>query len=647
MILTFRCRQILKKIIDAKRSFKIKDLADEFHVSTRTIKYDLENVRLWLEKQKEQVVQLESKPNLGIWLEGEITAINKIRSMLDNEAGVALLLNQEERSKYIALELLINEKFVTINLLAEKMGVSRNTVVADMQRVERLLQNWRIEMERKVHYGIRAVSSEVNRRLALEYVVQSFLNSNEISYILHSIAREYEFPSRVGNVITTFLLEKDQLKIVCQAIGRIAANIKKVGEQYLSDRMLIGALIRFCVVIQRIKTNNGLTAFDTTVAIQAKEHPFYSIFSEECAALANHLGTEISDTEIGFIWLQSLGNGMYHNELHHNGYKQPVVTGITAEIISKVSQCLKVTYTDDTELFDSLLAHLTDKLAKYEYGVIDPNPLVAEVIQSYPEMFRCVKEVCSEVFAEISVFLTDPDLAYIVLHFQAAYERRYGRSQFRAIVVCGTGRGTARLLKTRLENEIKSLSVLGYCSVLEIEQVLKMQPIDLVISVLPINTECPLVVVNSILTQRDIVAIHKVLKKICGTQLEYTQETPEKKHDFSESFMLMIRNINVTELPFVESISQDIISKGFQLGMLITSEFKEYLSEQAAAGLMLHSLLMVNRLAFGSPYVDFNYSDQPESKRLAELRCKLINVLGEEYRSIPKSEISAILRYFS
>nr|WP_256380552.1 transcription antiterminator [Pelosinus sp. UFO1] len=638
---------MLKKIIDAKRSFKIKDLADEFHVSTRTIKYDLENVRLWLEKQKEQVVQLESKPNLGIWLEGEITAINKIRSMLDNEAGVALLLNQEERSKYIALELLINEKFVTINLLAEKMGVSRNTVVADMQRVERLLQNWRIEMERKVHYGIRAVSSEVNRRLALEYVVQSFLNSNEISYILHSIAREYEFPSRVGNVITTFLLEKDQLKIVCQAIGRIAANIKKVGEQYLSDRMLIGALIRFCVVIQRIKTNNGLTAFDTTVAIQAKEHPFYSIFSEECAALANHLGTEISDTEIGFIWLQSLGNGMYHNELHHNGYKQPVVTGITAEIISKVSQCLKVTYTDDTELFDSLLAHLTDKLAKYEYGVIDPNPLVAEVIQSYPEMFRCVKEVCSEVFAEISVFLTDPDLAYIVLHFQAAYERRYGRSQFRAIVVCGTGRGTARLLKTRLENEIKSLSVLGYCSVLEIEQVLKMQPIDLVISVLPINTECPLVVVNSILTQRDIVAIHKVLKKICGTQLEYTQETPEKKHDFSESFMLMIRNINVTELPFVESISQDIISKGFQLGMLITSEFKEYLSEQAAAGLMLHSLLMVNRLAFGSPYVDFNYSDQPESKRLAELRCKLINVLGEEYRSIPKSEISAILRYFS
>lgn len=593
------------------------------------------------------MVQLESKPNLGIWLAGDRTAITKIRSMLDNEAGVALLLNQEERSKYIALELLIHEKFITINLLAEKMGVSRNTVVADMQRVERLLQNWRIEMERKVHYGICAVSSEVNRRLALEYVVQSFLNSNEMSYILHSIAREYEFPSRVGKVITTFLLEKDQLKIVCQAIGRIAANIKKVGEQYLSDRMLIGTLIRFCVVIQRIKTNNGLTAFDTTVAIKAKEHPFYSIFSEECAALAKHLGIEISDTEIGFVWLQSLGNGMYHNEFHHDGYKQPVVTGITAKIISKVSQRLKVTYTDDTELFDSLLAHLTDKLAKYEYGVIDPNPLVAEVIQSYPEMFRCVKEVCSEVFAEISVFLTDPDLAYIVLHFQAAYERRYGRSQFRAIVVCGTGRGTARLLKTRLENEIKSLSVLGYCSVLEIEQVLKMQPIDLVISVLPINTDCPLVVVNSILTQRDIVAIHEVLKKISGTQLEYNQETPEKKHDFSEAFMLMIRNIHVTELPFVESISQDIISKGFQLGMLITTEFKEYLSEQAAAGLMLHCLLMVNRLAFGSPYVDFNYSDQPESKRLAELRCKLINVLGEEYRSIPKSEISAMLRYFS
>ena len=213
-------------------------------------------------------------------------------------------------------------------------------------------------------------------------------------------------------------------------------------------------------------------------------------------------------------------------------------------------------------------------------------------------------------------------------------------------MVCGTGRGTARLLKTRLENEIKSLSVLGYSSVLEIDQVLKMQTIDLVISVLPIDTECPLVVVNYILTEQDIVAIHEVLKTICNTQLEYTHETLEKRQDFTESFMLMRRNINLAELPSVESISQDIISKGFQLGMLITSEFKEYLSQQAAAGLMLHCLLMVNRLAFDSPYVDFNYSDQPESKRLAELRCKLTNVLGEEYRSIPNSEISAMLRYF-
>lgn len=109
----------------------------------------------------------------------------------------------------------------------------------------------------------------------------------------------------------------------------------------------------------------------------------------------------------------------------------------------------------------------------------------------------------------------------------------------------------------------------------------------------------------------------------------------------------MRRNISFTELPFVESISQDIISKGFQLGMLIATEFKDYLSEQASAGLMLHILLMVNRLAFGSPYVDFNYSDQTESKRLAELRRKLVQLLGQEYRSIPNSEINAMLRYFS
>jgi mannitol operon transcriptional antiterminator len=102
--------------------------------------------------------------------------------------------------------------------------------------------------------------------------------------------------------------------------------------------VLIGALIRFCVAIQRIKTDNSLAESYTTVAIRAKDHPLYSIFSEECGKLANHLGIEISDIEIGFIWLQSLGNGIYHNEHHHDSYGQPVVTGITAKIIDKISQ---------------------------------------------------------------------------------------------------------------------------------------------------------------------------------------------------------------------------------------------------------------------------------------------------------------------
>lgn len=206
---------------------KIKELADEFHVSIRTIKYDLENIRLWLEKQKDQMVQLESKPSQGIWLSGEIKAIKKIRGMLDSEVGMVLLLNQEERSKYIAFKLLLHSEYVTLNYLAEKICVSRNTVVGDMQRVEVLLRNWRIEIERKVHYGIRAVSSEVNRRLALEYVVQSFLNSNEMSYILQSIIQEHEFPSRVGHVITTFLLECKELEVVCQAVRRIAVHIRE------------------------------------------------------------------------------------------------------------------------------------------------------------------------------------------------------------------------------------------------------------------------------------------------------------------------------------------------------------------------------------------------------------------------------------
>ncbi|PGS54246.1 HTH domain-containing protein [Bacillus sp. AFS041924] len=55
----------MTKLFDARSSVRIRDLSNEFQVSTRTIKYDLENVRSWF---KDQSVLLHSQTNKGLWV---------------------------------------------------------------------------------------------------------------------------------------------------------------------------------------------------------------------------------------------------------------------------------------------------------------------------------------------------------------------------------------------------------------------------------------------------------------------------------------------------------------------------------------------------------------------------------------------------
>ena len=102
MLLTSRSRELLKKIIDSQYPLRVKVLASEFQVSERTIKYDLDVIRLWL---KEQKAYLDSQPNRGIWFSGDAVTRNKLRGMLEESDKKNVFLSQRDRVESIDLKL--------------------------------------------------------------------------------------------------------------------------------------------------------------------------------------------------------------------------------------------------------------------------------------------------------------------------------------------------------------------------------------------------------------------------------------------------------------------------------------------------------------------------------------------------------------
>lgn len=103
-MLTIRGFRLLTKLLETSSSVYLKDLSEEFNVSTRMIKYDLDDVKGWF---NEQGIEVCSQSNKGIWIDcDEETRLTIIRSLSEIERN-DVYLNQEARVGKMILYMLV------------------------------------------------------------------------------------------------------------------------------------------------------------------------------------------------------------------------------------------------------------------------------------------------------------------------------------------------------------------------------------------------------------------------------------------------------------------------------------------------------------------------------------------------------------
>ncbi|MCR8644849.1 PRD domain-containing protein [Paenibacillus sp. N1-5-1-14] len=631
MSLSTRSRALLKKIVYSQDSQRVKDFASEFEVSERTIKYDLDNIRLWL---SDQGIELQSKPNKGIWIECDNSIRIKLLESLDNvkEHG---FLNQQERVRHIILDLLLQDSYMTIGDLTNKHDVSRNTILSDLVLVESFFGEQELSLERG-RFGLIMIGSEKQRRYVLENVMQDLLDGNDMFQIVQGVVKG-EQPQYLSPILERFLSPVQDVGKVFAITDRLVRETESQVGILLSDRIIIGVFIRLCIIIQRqhqsCESMFELTAYSKTFA--KDNFLTYRVFHELLIELEDDLGFTPTEDSIWFVSLQAIGGASSSpNAIDTKDVLLPDAYLVTTELITKVTDMIAIDFQDDLVLFNNLFAHMSDKLTKYSYRVVEPNPILGEITSSYRKMFDAVKRACSDILGIYQVYLSDSDIGFIVLHFQTAYEIKLDDLKYRALVVCGTGRGTSQFLKTILETKIKNLNVVECCSIMELNKVMEQAQVDLVISIFPIQTDGPVVTVSPIPTKHDFQRIQTILgqiekdrKTMENTPLEYK---PDKlKADSSE----------------MEPFVQDLIMTGFELSTSLRSRFKSQLTEERAEGLTLHILLMMNRFAFGTPYTNFEHTtllDGPNK----DIRMGIIEMLKERNLNLNEGEVQAILRYF-
>ncbi|MGV8984623.1 HTH domain-containing protein, partial [Clostridium sp.] len=166
-MVTLNNRQIdiISFLSDQNTHITIKNISKMFDISERTIRSDLDSIENAL---KEYNATLERKPRVGIKLNFDEGEIEKFLNMYENK-----IYSAHERVLFVLIIIMTKEK-TTFEELAEKLQVSKNTIIQDLKSAKILLKDHDIKIEKKSYYGIFSDGNEDEIR---SYLLQLYKKS--------------------------------------------------------------------------------------------------------------------------------------------------------------------------------------------------------------------------------------------------------------------------------------------------------------------------------------------------------------------------------------------------------------------------------------------------------------------------------------
>lgn len=478
--------QIIDKIIQDE-IVHYADLSRVTGKSRKTIAKYLDHIS---NEVKSFNVELVRKRNVGIYFEGDIQSLSKMVHRA-NDAGTRI--TKDERVITILSQLLSEPKEKSIQQLCDELFVSRGTLENDLKKVKQFLKN---EGARLVsnYQGIRLEASErVKRRLMSDLISLYWGNSASIQYKRKNLVIPKDLPADIQNLLDQTILDK---------VSRVLEKFEQDCGFYLNDYEYQSLCIHLVIAIERINNNEVLKSVDSDKNLEPETKELVKLLEQE-------FGIELPIDENRYI------------DIHIMAAKEGSSTsGNEGNLENKVSEnelfefLSKNIVAHDEVLIRNLTLHLIPALKRLSLGLKLSNPYSNEIKRYFPYAYNQAADLGIKIFREFNIKLNEDELAYITLHLQAYLER--SGTKPKAVIVCSTGMGTARLIEQRIKNRFADRLEINRVTSL---QSLKRVPIteDIVISTINISDlSVPVIVVPPFLDQKSLDKIDQKIDQLNG-----------------------------------------------------------------------------------------------------------------------------------
>ncbi len=495
-MLNKRCIEIIKYLIDNNLQLSLKEAANFFNISERSIRYDIDNINYHLEKSGRMEIEKFQK---GIYSTKEST--KNLELFLEEILHRFYVFTSDERREFLKVKFLFCENNRLLEI-GEDLDVSLSTIKLDLKEVKSFFDTNSLELNFISKQGVVLEGKEdYIRQLQLRYITR-YIAIYKNRYKSKYISGGTYGLNFIASIIIEFL-DDSILSLIKFFIKRIEKKLDII----ISDEAfnILTFYINLC--IERIKNNYIIDNRQQNREFLLKTSE-YSITSQEIGHLENEFTITFNESEILVLTELFLGSHSYNfNSSFLENWIELETTVV--EVIKIMGYQLNMDLTGDKTLIDGLLNHLKPAYYRIKNNISLENPIAKEVEETYFDLYTTVKKVSKPILEKyLGKELPEEEIAYITLHFKTATDRYLtnNRKTKNLLLVCGLGYGSSKILAHKL-NELYDVNIVDTIPYHKFLELKSFKNIDIIISTmdleLHLDIHIPIVKVHPILSKEN------------------------------------------------------------------------------------------------------------------------------------------------
>ena len=482
------------RLLAERGEFDLEKVAADFGVSVRSIRYDIDDLNvLLLDLSREDAIVVRQK---AAQLQRDVPRrkIMELSFARGRDYNVSPLSTQE-RVLLSVFTLCWLDDFITVQSLADDYQVSRVTVSRDLQKVREYCEAHGIAFEGNRGKGVRVVADEKTRRRVIAQVLRDY----GTTVGLHS-----------GLEVADYLKWFSEQEL--RSIEDIVREAEAQAGLYLDDVAFEAMVVHIALSIKRSETQMGMPAAPMAAGTLDVGSLQYQMADHIVRQVESVFGVSLPEAEHYYIEVHI---GARSSEAAASSTRDAVIEFMCMSTIAEVSRELGVDLTHDTHLYDRLLRHVLGSVYRKQAGLLLENPLRDELLEGYAEHAAIVRRALDDNGLSQLMEMTDDEVTYVLLHFEAALvgDGSERRRHANVVVVCSTGVGTAELLAAELRRSF-DVNIIANVPSHRARGLVGDVGIDLVVSTVELDVSVPCVVVRPIPREDDMDRIACALREL-------------------------------------------------------------------------------------------------------------------------------------